>query len=201
MKKYFDQLNKKQLLYSFFALIFCLIVNRVSTEFIYQYFPNRFVNPDLFFIVDNPSIYLEYISEVFLVLCGLIFFIYLLKYGFNHLHVYLNAIAITFIFRGVFNVLTPMMRPIGTDVVSHGFFRDYIIQVGMFPSGHIALIALIYFFIDVKKDSVLKYIYLISFILSTVTMVISKGHYSIDVVGGILIAYVVYTEISKRIKL
>ncbi len=201
MDKYLNQLNKKQLLCSLCALFFCLIVNFGSTQFIYRYFPNRFVNPDLLFIIDNPPVYLEYISETFFILCGLIFFIYLIKYGFNKLHVYLNTISITYVVRGLFTMLTPMMRPTGVELPSHGFLRDYFVQAGMFPSGHIALIALIYFFIDIKKDKFIKYLYLISFILSTITMVISKGHYSIDVVGGILIAYVVYNEISKRIEL
>lgn len=176
-----------------------LLASSASTKIIFKIFPERYVNPDLVFLYTKSNIYIEYFADglIFITL-GTFLFFYAKKH-LNKFPFFVSTVSIMYILHSFIKILTPMMRPTGSDLPSHGLFRTYLQQPGMFPSGHIGLIATLYFLIDGKENRSFKTLFLAFLILETITMVISRGHYSIDAVGGILLAYFVVAEAKKTI--
>lgn len=93
--------------------------------------------------------------------------------------------------------LTPLASPhagmVSTGVFagSQGLFPG---QNGMFPSGHSANVLMCYLLIDGEQDPWLRGTALVLCVAEWVALLLSRMHYSIDIVGGLLIAYFVFTE-------
>jgi len=83
-----------------------------------------------------------------------------------------------------------MGRSTGNDQ-GYGIF-NFIVQTRMFPSGHIAVNAIIWLIIDKEKPPWLKSFMLAMLILQIVSLLFSRGYCSIDIVGGLMIAYIAY---------
>ena len=177
------------------------LASSASTKIIFKIFPERYVNPDLVFLLTKSNLYIEYFADGLIFVALAIFLFFYAKKHLNRLPFFVSTVSIMYIFQSFFKILTPMMRPTGSDLPSHGLFRTYLQQPGMFPSGHIGLVATLYFLIDGGENRNLKTLFLAFLILETVTMVISRGHYSIDAVGGILLAYFVVNETKKLTRL
>ncbi len=66
-----------------------------------------------------------------------------------------------------------------------------IYQHGMFPSGHTYLTAVIFFLIDRTRTPRLKTATGVLCIAEMILLLLSHAHYSIDLVGGLMVAYLV----------
>jgi membrane-associated phospholipid phosphatase len=64
-------------------------------------------------------------------------------------------------------------------------------QHGMFPSGHTMLAAAIYFLIDGQRHPGFKRAAGLLGLAEMITLILSRGHYSIDVAGGVMLAFIV----------
>lgn len=184
--------------FTFFLILLALIASNLSTKFIGNYYIIRYVNPDLVFSLFPSSIYLEYFSDILVYFGILIFLSYYARKHKEKITGYINSVSIMYILHSIIKIFTPMMRPTGVDLPSHGVFRDVIPQLGMFPSGHVGLVSVLYYLIDGEKDPRFKKLFLFIVVLECITMVISRGHYSIDVIGGVLLAYFVVTNLKVR---
>ncbi len=183
---------------SILLFISCIVISVLGNIFIANQFPSKAVPDDLLFNIVEHSILLEYISDIF-VYAGILLFIPVFrKYSDRQKYNLFNQISIFFILRAIFMIFTPLGRPTGVDFPGHGIFRELTVQLGMFPSGHIGLQALIYLLIPSIEFKTLKKFALIILILSAILMVVSLGHYSIDVFGGILLAYFVVHRFRSR---
>lgn len=69
---------------------------------------------------------------------------------------------------------------------------------GPFPSGHTAFVFMCYLFINKNEAPLIKNILLFSTVGEIISLILSRGHYTIDVVGGLLLTYVVYDVFVKR---
>lgn len=182
---------------SVLLFVLCLLITLLANYIIVTHFPNKVISPDILFNVFPYHVNLEYISDLlFFLLVFLFISSYFLKEK-KRSNDIIDTISIFYIFRALLMVLTPLMRPTGVDLPSHGIFREIMTQFGMFPSGHVGLTALLYFLIDGSEYRKFKQLYLYLLVIYSVLMIISLGHYSIDVVGGIMLGYIVVNERNK----
>ena len=69
---------------------------------------------------------------------------------------------------------------------------------GPFPSGHTAFVFMCYLFVNKKEEPLIKTVLLIVVIGEVISLILSHGHYTIDVASGPLLAYVVYDIFTKQ---
>ncbi len=86
--------------------------------------------------------------------------------------------------------LTPLGQPVGNkETMGIGLLLN-IYQHGMFPSGHTCLTAVIFFLIDRDRTPRLKIATGILCVIEMVCLLLSHAHYSIDLVGGLMVAFI-----------
>lgn len=182
-------------------LFFLFIITAFLSNFVvYVFFPDRVISEDLIFKIFPYSLNTEYIADIIFLLGIILFIVFYVFKNRKDINNIVNVILIMYILRAVIMIFTPLMRPTGVDMPSHGLFREYMTQLGMFPSGHVALIATMFFEIKGKRFEVLKKVMMWILILLSIFMIMSRGHYTIDVIGGIMLAYIVVNEYKEYLK-
>lgn len=95
------------------------------------------------------------------------------------------AVAILYLLRAGMIVLTPLAPAHGD-----GGFVFPQAQYGMFPSGHTALVTLLALLAPEGQRGLRRFAWaMVAFMVAG--LVLARGHYAIDVVGGLLLAYFV----------
>jgi len=189
-KKYFAQLAGSVLF-----LILTSWLNFISGDFIINRFDNV-IPPDLLFefMPYYPS--LQYITDVIVIASGLLLFFYVIKNNYRNLPNIIYIIALAYLLRAIIVPLTPLGAYFG---VSNSYGISDLKPHGAFPSGHTMFAFLVYFLIN-KKENVLKYLTLLMALFESFSLILSRGHYTIDIVGGFLLAYFVVTQFAKKDK-
>lgn len=91
-------------------------------------------------------------------------------------------------------LLNPFGGPLG-NVVHYGLSTIH--QHGQFPSGHTFFVTIVYLLID-KKDVAYKRLALLSVWVEVVALILSHGHYGIDIAGGLMLGYTTYHIMKDR---
>jgi len=99
------------------------------------------------------------------------------------------VVALMYLLRAILMVLTPLASPRAEDVWMLPVFTH-----GMFPSGHTAVALLFASLTDVDRAPRLRRVQQALAATVVVTLLLSRGHYSIDIAGGALLAYFVRRE-------
>lgn len=97
------------------------------------------------------------------------------------------AVALLYLLRAGIMILTPLAPAHG-----EGFFVFPQVQYGMFPSGHTALLTLLALLVPVEQRRHRRFQWSMV-ALMIAGLLLAHGHYSIDVVGGLLLAHFVAT--------
>jgi membrane-associated phospholipid phosphatase len=74
----------------------------------------------------------------------------------------------------------------------------------MFPSGHVTLAAAMYFLIDGQRHPWFKRAAGLLGLAEMITLILSRGHYSIDVAGGVMLGFIaigLLTRYRERFRL
>ena len=169
----------------------------MASELIQYLYPDRPIVPDLLFDLLPNIPFLAYLTDpIMAAALGLIIY-YAFNQGRCHMGFYFFTVGIMYVLRGPLMILTPMGRPTG-NLDSYGIFEIFELkQHGMFPSGHVMLVAIFFFMIDGKRHSGFKWAMAILGMAEIFTLVLSRGHYSIDIVGGVMQAFIVITVMSQ----
>jgi membrane-associated phospholipid phosphatase len=130
-------------------------------------------------------------AESAIIIMGLIFVIYIIRNkSYKDIPFYIAALGVFYIFRALILPLTPLTNPY--PYPGHfGILQKIIPYGGAFPSGHTGFVFMIFFFVD-KKHKIMKNIMLFFAIITAFLMIISRGHYTIDIIGSIFIAMTIY---------
>lgn len=99
--------------------------------------------------------------------------------------------ASMYLLRASMIVLTPL-APAHGEGVKFGFVPY--IQNGMWPSGHTGATLLCFLLVDGDRAPCLKRTTLALAVIEWVSLLLARGHYSIDIIGGLLLSYFVYHE-------
>lgn len=181
----------------FYAALLLLIVGAttdiVTGQFIIpKLFPNRVPIPDTLF---NNLPYLpwtQYLTDLANIISLILLLIYLFPRRWGKLPQVLAVLGLGYLLRSVFTLLNPFGGALG-NVVHYGLSTVH--EYGEFPSGHVFLVAAIYFLIQADAP-ILKKLALLSVVVEVISLLLSHGHYSVDIIGGWLIGYFTYHVLS-----
>ncbi len=143
-------------------------------------------------ILDHVPYYkIQWVYDLIPVTAIILFIIYAYKYEINKTPYFLLLFGILQIIRAGFIILTPLASPCLEE--SLRLFNSRAFTNGLFPSGHSGATFLC--FLLAKKY---KLILLILSISIVVTLLLARGHYSIDIFAAVLFAYAVYSYGEKH---
>jgi membrane-associated phospholipid phosphatase len=92
--------------------------------------------------------------------------------------------------RALIIVLTPLAPPY--DAATHVVLHESIRNWGEFPSGHAGTMILFYLIVDRETAPAIKRTLAALLAVEVLFLLTSHSHYSIDIVGGLLLGYFVY---------
>jgi membrane-associated phospholipid phosphatase len=181
---WYRALGSRKTLVSIAVLVGAVLWNVAASELIQRLYPGRPIVPDLLFTLlpDVPVLTLatDFIMNSAIVLL----FWYMFGRDRLHLPYYFFTAGVLYAFRGLLMILTPLGRPTGNlDSFGAGVVAN-LKQHGMFPSGHTMLSAAIFLLIDGKRHPGFKRATGLLCLAEMITLILSRGHYSIDIVGG-----------------
>ncbi len=189
-------LGSKKLYFSICLLLIALITNFTSTNIISAYFPERTAAPDLLFKLTPYIGWTQYWTDIANILSVVLLAIYAFtKKRANKIPWIITTFATMEILRGFIIILTPLGGPLGNEM-NYGLTTIH--QYGEFPSGHFATAIICYYFIDRASAPILNKLAFALIIIEGVCLILSRGHYSIDLVGGFMLSYIVYKLIEKH---
>lgn len=190
-------LSSRRTLLAFAALMAAVALFIPANLLIDALYPDRPIVPDIFFTLSPELPFLAYVTDPLLFVSIALLLVQALKFDRGRLPYYLSSIALLYFARCFLMVLTPLGRPTGNHD-SYGIFEfTGILQHGMFPSGHQMLATLSWLLIDAKAHPRLKHAAGIIVVLEGTALLLSRGHYSIDVVGGSLVAWFIVERMSR----
>jgi membrane-associated phospholipid phosphatase len=188
-------LRSKKLYFSIALLLIAIALNYVGSRIIYNFFPERIAVPDLLFKITPYIGWTQYWSDIANIFSVILLAIYVFnKSRANKIPWIISTFAIMEIVRGFLIILTPLGGPLGNEM-HYGLTTIH--QYGAFPSGHFATAMICYYFIDKKTAPILNKFALAGIIAEGVSLILSRGHYSIDIVGGFMISYIIFNEMQK----
>lgn len=130
----------------------------------------------------------RYLTVIALVIGFSLFLYYVLRYEPTRIPAFTAIFALMYIMRAAFMVLTPLASSQG-----EGPFVFQMQQYGMFPSGHVAAALILVLLTSAKLAPGLRKVQWALAVMEGAGLVLAHGHYSIDIVGGLLLAYFVVT--------
>jgi len=190
-------LTSRRTLLSVAALTAAIMLWIPANALIQTLYPDRPIVPDIVFTLTPEIPWLAYITDPLIVVSMGLYLWYALRVDRRRLPFYIFAIAALYFARSPLMILTPLGRPTG-NADSYGILEfTGLLQHGMFPSGHQMLASIAYFLIDGSKAPRARRIVGAAAILQGVALLLSRGHYSIDVVGGALVAWFIAERLSR----
>lgn len=141
-------------------------------------------------ILDNlPVLNVSLYYDIFALIPIILVLIYIVhKKDYNRIPFILLMSGLFYIVRGIFIVLTPFGNPPmfnGSDPLFNGFSKY---DLGVYPSGHVGNVFLMFLLV---KDKGYKWIIMICLIFVIITLFLAHGHYSIDILSGLFFAYAI----------
>ena len=128
----------------------------------------------------------RYLTAAVLIAAFAIFVVFAIRSMPAEIPRFIAIFAIMYLLRAATMVLTPLASAHG-----EGPFVFALTQYGMFPSGHTAAAVLLALFTEPAIAPRLRRVQTALAAILAVSFVLAHGHYSIDVVGGFLLAYFV----------
>ncbi len=167
------------------------LLNLASQTYLHNYMSEGKTLPMLSdLILDNlPYFNVSLLYDLFCLFPIPIALIYIIhKKDYNRIPVFLILTGIFYIIRGAFIVLTPFGNPPmfnGSDSFFNGFSKY---ELGVYPSGHAGNVFLLLLLV---KDKWYRWGIFICLLVVIVTLFLARGHYSIDILSGILFSYAI----------
>lgn len=186
--------SKKRLPLCIILLFFAAALNFVGSNIIQKYFPDRLPPSDLLFKLTPYIPWTQYLTDLANIFSFFLMIYYLIKYAKNDQNFIVLNYAFAYGLRAFLIVLTPLGGALGNNMY---YGLTNIQQFGAFPSGHTIMVVLTYMLVDDKITPRLKNVALASVIAEVVSLILSRGHYSIDIVGAFLVCYFVYNKMIQ----
>ena len=175
----------------FLSVLAGIALNIASQTYLHNYMSEGKTLPMLSdLILDHlPVIDLSLVYDIVCLIPILLMFVYIAhKKEYKRIPFILLMIGIFYLVRGVFIVLTPFGNPPmfeGSDTLFNGFSKY---ELGVYPSGHAGNVFMLFLLV---KDSLYKKIIISCLIIVIIALLLSHGHYSIDIFSGIFFAYAI----------
>ena len=190
--------NREKETKQFFVALLLLLLGFVSSRFtsymIDMYYPSRASAVDLIheFLPYIQS--LEIVADIGVLVAFFLLISYIRKSP-EQIYKIMASFGVMYCVRAILNIATPLGKPLGNEI-SHGILKKYFHQAGMFPSGHTAFVFIVFFVIPPKYKT-LRTLALLNGLIEVISMDLSWGHWTIDIAGGIMLAYCVYRFVEN----
>ena len=168
----------------------------LSSQYIAITFPNRVPVDDLLFRLTPYLSWTQYLSDAAAIIGPILLGWYIFNGREKYLPRALFSIGLGYLMRASMIILTPLGGPLGNGAL-YGFIP--LVQNGQIPSGHTMLAMLCYLFVDRREAPRIKALLLLSVGVEILSLILSRGHYGIDIAVGLLVAYVAYHESPRLI--
>ena len=182
-----------------FVLCAGTALNFASQTYLHNYMSEGKTLPMLSdLILDNlPVLNVAIFYDLFCLVVFAVVAIYIVhKKDYGRLPYILLLCGIFYIIRGVFIVLTPFGNPPefnGSYPFFNGFSRY---ELGVYPSGHVGNSFLLLLLVN---DKVYRYILSFCLVVIILSLFLSHGHYSIDILSGFFFAYAIKSFGDKHL--
>lgn len=162
-----------------------------GSSLIYSRFPDRPRPRDLLFelLPHWPS--WQIVVEVIYVAGAVLMGVYVFRHALRRIPEIIAIYGLMEIGRALTMVLTPLAPPY--DAATH-IGIEGVRNWGEFPSGHAATFLLYYLIVDERVAPGIKRVLLALLFAEVFALIVSHSHYSIDIVGGLLLGYFVYHQ-------
>lgn len=169
-------------------------MDNLSSQLIPHLFPDRPAIYDTLFHLLPYVPWTQYLTDLANIFSCVLLAWYLFPRRWPQLPRVLAVLGLGYFLRSLLILINPFAGPLGNEV-HYGI--THIHQYGQFPSGHMFLVVAIYLLIgnDAPK---LKAAALVSIFIETITLLLSHGHYSIDIVGGFFLAYFAFHVLRNQ---
>jgi membrane-associated phospholipid phosphatase len=142
-------------------------------------------------ILDNiPYFDLSVVYDWAVLITALLFIGYIIYFNkYREIPYYLLLLGIFYSLRGTFIILTPFGNPLnfaGSKSIFNGFSKY---ELGLYPSGHTGM-NFLYLFLAKGK---IRWVFGAFILVIIVSLLVSRAHYSIDILSGIIFAYTIYS--------
>lgn len=161
------------------------------SEFIQSHYPDRPQPPDLLFDLLPHWASWQFVVEAIYILGAVLLGVYVFRHAIRRIPEIVAIYGLMEIGRALTMALTPLAAPY--DEATH-FGIQGVRNWGEFPSGHAATFLLYYLLVDKSVSPRIKKVLLVLLFAEILALLISHSHYSIDIVGGLLLGYFVYHE-------
>lgn len=165
------------------------VASLAATTLIEARFPDRPMPRDLLLDALPYSLTIEYVADAAVMLAMLIVLVHYARKHASELPKGITLYALVYALRAPLTLMTPLASPHGGHL--YGFLPP---QAGMFPSGHSANVLMCFFLMNRDSAPRLRWVVLALAFTEWTALLLSRGHYTIDVAGGLLLSYFVYTE-------
>lgn len=165
------------------------LATEAASRFIARAFPGRPAAPDLLHTLLPHVPEASYVTLGALALALALFAVYCARHARDCMPGFITLVALMYLIRAGISVLTPLAVARTSAVLAFPFFGNV-----LFPSGHTALALLLARLTDRTRAPALHSAQIVLLGVIVVTMLLSRGHYSIDIVGGLLLGYFVISE-------
>lgn len=185
-------------------LLVALVAARASSAYIGAAFPDRPLPRDLLFEMLPHVAQLGYVADIALLAALALLGAYALRGNQREIPTMMALFGLMELSRAIINVLTPLASPLRhsayyginlTIKASTGVI--HFSQNGEFPSGHMASVFLCMLLVDKVKSPRIRAALAVLVVVEAFALLMSHQHYSIDVVGGLLLSYVIYHEYAE----
>lgn len=163
-----------------------------SSSFIEANFADRPLPRDLLLAALPYTRVAQYAADGLVALAMFVMIVYFMLRRRDDIPEVVSMFAVMYALRSAINVLTPLASPHQQEL--YGWFPS---QNGMFPSGHSANVLLCWLVLDRTAPKALRVAAFAIAAAEWVALLVSRGHYSIDVLGGILLGYFVWAEWTR----
>ncbi len=165
------------------------VTSVLGSLFIAARYPDRPAPRDTLFELLPHISAARYLTAIALIAGFALFIIWALRSARADIPTFIAIFALMYFLRSAIIVLTPLANAHG-----NGAYVFAMVQNGMFPSGHAGAVFLCFALISAEKAPVQRRVGLALAATVWTALILSHGHYSIDVVGGVLLAYFVNAE-------
>jgi len=140
-----------------------------------------------------PYFDLVWLYDLLSILPLIIIVFYAVNKDFEKIPYIILLFGIINLIRGVFIGLTPFGSPKINEV---GLFVGTMFRNGVYPSGHVGHAFLTFLLVSRKY----KWITLVILVFLVITLLLARGHYSVDIFSALLFVYAVYCFGEKHFK-
>lgn len=168
-----------------------VVATEAASRAIASLFPDRPAAPDIAYQVLPHVPAASYLTLMAIGTVLLMAGIWVMRHRPTQIPEYVASVSLMYVLRAALTVLTPLAHARTDSVLPFPLFEN-----GLFPSGHTAVAMLLLLLIGRRDAPRLHAVGLTLLAVMVVTMLVSRGHYSIDIAGGALLAYFVWREWS-----